>query len=192
VHVQIPSVASAPLRDVAVDARLFGVHAPLSDLAGGRLKQVPVDRITGTVRVRYDDLAQASGIPGLTVRPASGGVQVAGQVQALGRQFAASAVAHISVQNETLVVTADHVRISGVDASPALLAAATRLLNFQVPPGRLPLGLRITAVQTGSEALSVSAEAHTWCSARVPLRSPADRRTLEPCRVSSRWSRCSV
>jgi LmeA-like phospholipid-binding len=159
VHVKIPSVDSGPLRNVNVDARLLDVRAPLSDMVGGRLKQVPVSRITGTVAVGYDDLARASGIPGLTIRPTSGGLQVSGKLQVLGQQIAASAVAHVAVVNEDLVVTADHAQISGTNASPALLAAAARLLSFTVSPRQLPLALRITGVTTGADALSVSAEA---------------------------------
>jgi hypothetical protein len=159
VRVQLSGVKSGPLRDVHVDARLQGVHAPLPDLLGGRLKQVPVDQVSGAVAVSYRDLAQASGVPGLTLRPASGGLQVAGQVQVLGRQIDASAVAHVRVDGEDLVVTADQAKISGAAAPPAVVAAAAQLLSFRVSPRQLPLALRITGVQTGAEALSVTAEA---------------------------------
>jgi hypothetical protein len=160
VHVQLTGVQSGPLRHVDVDARLFGVRAPLADLVGGRLKQVPVSRITGSMAVGYDDLAQASGVPGLTIRPAGGGLQVSGQLSVLGRQVAASAVAHVAVQGEDLVFTADHAQIAGTEAPPALVDAAVKLLSFRVSPRQLPLALRITGVQTGADALSVTAEAH--------------------------------
>lgn len=160
VHVQLADVTAGQLHDLDVDARLRGVQAPLSDMVGGRLKQVPVRQITGTVAVRYADLAQASGIPGLTIRPAADGLQVSGQLQVLGRQLAASAVAHVRVQGDELVVTADHAQIDGSAAPPTVVAAAAQLLSFRVAPRQLPLGLRITDVQTGADALAVTAEAH--------------------------------
>jgi hypothetical protein len=159
VHVQIPDVTSGPLRNIDVDARLLDVRATVSDMLGGRLNQVPVSRVTGSVQVHYDDLARASGIPGLAIRPASGGLQVSGQIQVLGRQVSASAVAHVSVDNEALVVTADHAQIDGTEIPSAVVTAAARALSFRVSPRQLPLGLRITGVTTGPDALSVNAEA---------------------------------
>ncbi|MEN3358434.1 MAG: hypothetical protein V7637_2416 [Mycobacteriales bacterium] len=159
VHVQIPAVTSGALRNINVDSRLHGVRAPLRDLAGGTVDRVPVDEISGSVLVHYDDLARASGIPGLTIRPVSGGLQVSAQEQVLGQRIAASGLAHITVRNDDLVVTAQDVQVNGIPAPPALVAEVTRRLSFPVSTGRLPLALRITGVTTGADALSVSAEA---------------------------------
>ena len=158
VHVQIPAVTSENLRNLDVDARLHGVHAPLSDLAGGKLDQVPVDDVTGSVLVHYDDLARASGIPGLSVQPVNGGLRVSGQVRVLGQTISASAVAHIAVQQGSLVVSADQATVNGAPAPPAVVDAAARVLSFRVTPRQLPLGLRITGVSTGPNALTVSAQ----------------------------------
>jgi hypothetical protein len=159
VHVQIPAVTSGELQNVRVDARLRGVHAPLRDLIGGKVDGLPVDEITGSMLVRYADLARASGIPGLTIRPVSGGLQVSGQVQVLGQTISASGLAHVTVQNDDLLVTAENVQVDGVPAPPRLVDEATRRLSFPASTGRLPLALRITGVTTGADALSVTAEA---------------------------------
>jgi hypothetical protein len=159
VGVRIPDVTSGPLQNVTVDARLRGVHAPLSDLIAGRVDRVPVDQITGTAAVGYADLARASGIPGLTVTPVSGALRVAGQVTALGQPISATATARITAVDGDLVVTADQAQVSGVPASPAVVAAAARLLSFRVSPRQLPLALRVTGVDVGATALSVAAEA---------------------------------
>jgi hypothetical protein len=159
VGVRIPDVTSGSLRNITVDARLSGVHAPLSDLVGGRIDRVPVDRITGTVTVGYADLARASGVPGLTITPENGALRVSGQVSALGQPISATATARVSAVDGDLVVTADHAQVSGVPATAAAVAAATRLLSFRVSPRQLPLALRITGVNVGNTSLSVAAEA---------------------------------
>ncbi len=158
-HVRIPGVTSGELRNVDVDSRLHGVHASLTDLSSGKLDGVPVDEITGSVLVRYDELARASGIPGLTIRPVTGGLQVSGQVDVLGRHITASALAHVTVRDDDLVVTAENATIGGAAVPPAVVAAATRRLSFPVAQGQLPLALRITGVSTGADGLSVTAEA---------------------------------
>lgn len=159
VGVRIPDVTSGPLRNVTVDARLRGVHAPLSDLLAGRVKEVPVDQITGTVTVGYADLARASGVPGLTITPSNGALRVAGRLTVLGQPISAAATARISVVDGDLVVTADQAQVNGVPASAAAVAAATRLLSFRVSPRQLPLALRITGVDVGATSLSVAAQA---------------------------------
>jgi len=160
VDVRIPNIDSGPLQDVTVDARLQGVRAPLDDMIGGRLEQVPVSTITGTVAVRYDDLARASGVPGLTISPNGDTLRVTGQVNVAGRRIGATALARVRVVDGDLVVTAEQATIDGTEAPPAVLTAAARLLSFRVSPSELPLALRITGVQTGPESLTVSAEAH--------------------------------
>jgi len=160
VEVRIPAVDSGPLHNVQVNASLHDVHAPLGDMVAGRLDAVPVRDIAGTLVVRYDDLARASGIPGLTIRSAPGGLRVSGTVQVAGRRIAASARCSISVVDNDLVVTAQDAEVGGIPVPPAALAAAARLLSFRVSPRSLPLALRITGVQEGSDSLTVAAQAH--------------------------------
>src|SRR6266516_959807 len=130
------------------------------------LKQTPSVSIHGfpflqqAVTVRYDDLAQASGIPGLRIARSGDDLRVSGQVQLPGGQVEASALGHISVEDNDLVVTADQAQVGGVELPPALLATAARLLSFRVSPKSLPLALRITGVQIGVDSLTVAAQAH--------------------------------
>jgi len=160
VQVGIPDVDSGPLHDVRVDARLQQVRAPLDRMISGSLAEVPVRDIAGTLTVRYDDLAQASGIPGLRIARSGDDLRVSGQVQLPGGQVEASALGHISVEDNDLVVTADQAQVGGVELPPALLATAARLLSFRVSPKSLPLALRITGVQIGVDSLTVAAQAH--------------------------------
>jgi LmeA-like phospholipid-binding len=160
VEVRIPSVDSGPLHNMQVTANLHDLRAPLSDMVAGRLDAVPVRDIAGTLAVRYDDLARASGIPGLTIRPSGNGLRVSGTVEVASQRIEASARGTITVADNDLVVTAQDAEVGGVPVPPAALAAAARLLSFRVSPRSLPLALRITGVKEGADSLTVAAQAH--------------------------------
>jgi hypothetical protein len=160
IRVRIDDATAGPLRAVDVDADLRGVHAPLSEVLGGKLDSVPVDDVTGTVSVTYADLARASNIPGLTITPADGGLRLAGQLGVLGQTVDAAATAKVTVSRGDLVVTASDPTVSGAVAPQAVLNALVELLSFRVSPSRLPLSLQVTGVDVQSDALAVSAQAH--------------------------------
>lgn len=158
VSVRIPEVDAEPFQNLEVDARLRGVRVPLAEVIGRSLDRVPVDRIGGTVTIGYEDLARASGVPGLTIRPDGDRLAVTGTVQVPGRSVPASARGRIGVEGGDLVVTPEEVQVDGVESTPVVRSAASRLLTFRVSPRDLPLGLRITSVQVEPDGLRVAAE----------------------------------
>jgi LmeA-like phospholipid-binding len=161
IRVKIEDLTAGPLHRVKVDARLRGVHAPLSEVANGHLDSVPVDDVDGTVAVPYGELARASGVPGLTIQPGDGGLKLSGHFSVLGQSINASAVAKVTIgDNGVLVVTASDPQVTGVDAPAGLITALIEQLSFRVDPRRLPLGLRITGVDAGTGALTVHASGH--------------------------------
>ena len=160
VEVTIPTVDAEQLHNLRVHVRLTGLHAPLGAIVNRSLKSVPVDGIAGTVSVSYADLASASGIAGLRIVPASNGaVTVSGTINALGRQLPASAQARVAVSGRNLVVTAEHATVGGIALPKSALDVAAQRLTFTVSARNLPLGLRITSVQAGADALTVTAQA---------------------------------
>jgi LmeA-like phospholipid-binding len=158
VRVRLPDVDSGSLHGIAVDARLQGVHAPLGDVLRGRIDRVPVDRITGDLTIRYDDLARASGISGLRIAPDGDALRVSGSVEVLGQQVSASAVGRVDVSGNDIVITAERAEVDGVPLPQAALDLAAKALSFAVSPRSLPLSLRITAVRAEQSGLRVSAE----------------------------------
>ena len=58
IRVKLPDVDAGDVQDVTVDARLQGAHVSLSDALGGSVDQIPVDRISGTLLIPYDQLAR--------------------------------------------------------------------------------------------------------------------------------------
>lgn len=157
VRVQLPDVDAGALENIAVDARLRGVHVPLSAVVRRQVDQVPVDRISGTLTVRYDELARASGISGLRIVRDGDSLKLTGSVRVLGRQLNASAVGRVEVRGNDLAINAEQAEVAGVPVPQVALDAAARLLSFKVSPTNLPLSLRITSVDIGEDALFVSA-----------------------------------
>lgn len=157
VRVRLPEVDAGALQNIAVDARLQGVKVPLSDAIKRQIDQVPVDRISGTLTVRYAELARASGISGLKIVRAGDSLKLTGSVQVLGRQLAASAVGRVEVRGNDIAINAEQAEVAGVPVPQVALEAAAKLLSFKVSPANLPLSLRITAVDIGDDALFVSA-----------------------------------
>lgn len=157
VRVTIPDVDSGALENIVVEARLQDVRVPLGDALRRRVDEVPVDRITGDLTVRYDELARASGITDLRITREGDAVQLAGSVRVVGRQVDASATGRVEVSGNDLVISADRAVVDGVEVPEAALDAAARLLSFRVSPSGLPLSLQITAVNVEDDGLRVSA-----------------------------------
>jgi DUF2993 family protein len=157
VRVQLPDVDAGSLQNIAVDARLQGVRVPLSAAIKRQIDQVPVDRISGTLDVRYDELARASGISGLRITRAGDSLKLTGSVRVLGRQLDASAVGRVEVRGNDIAINAEQAEVAGVPVPQVALDAAAKLLSFKVSPTNLPLSLRITSVDIGDDALFVSA-----------------------------------
>lgn len=53
--------------EIALEASLFGLHAPVGELAGGEVRTVPVDRVDVRMRIEPTELGRLFGIPDLQV-----------------------------------------------------------------------------------------------------------------------------
>lgn len=159
IEVTAHGVTAQQFRDLTVHANLRGLHAPFSALVRSEIDQVPVDHVTGTVGLPYDQMARATNIPGLSLAPSGDTVRITGRVTVLGQTFSASANARATVRDGTVIVTADHAKVLGVTVPSAALPLVERGLSFVLPVQSLPFGLRLTGVQVAATELRVSAEA---------------------------------
>jgi hypothetical protein len=157
IRVQLPDVDAGDVQNVAIDARLQGTHVSLSDALGGKVDKIPVDRISGTLLIPYDQLAKASGISGLTVTRQGDSLRLTGSVQVLGRPIKAEAVGRVEVNDGQIAINAEEAKVAGIPVPQAVLDEAARLLSFRVQPRNLPLNLRITAVRLADSGLLVDA-----------------------------------
>ena len=60
-----------PLQDVTVEATLYDVNAPLSEVTSGNLESVRAARVNGRVRIKDSDLGRAIGIEDLRIQQPS-------------------------------------------------------------------------------------------------------------------------
>jgi len=157
IRMQLPDVDAGDVRDLAVDARLQGAHVSLSDALGGNVDRIPVDQISGTLLIPYDQLARASGISGLTITREGDSLRLTGSVQVLGRSIKAEAVGRVEVNDGRIAINAEQAKVAGIPVPTAVLDEAARLLSFRVQPQNLPLNLRITAVHLTDTGLLVDA-----------------------------------
>jgi LmeA-like phospholipid-binding len=157
IRVQLPDVDAGDVQDIAIDARLQGTHVSLSDAVGGNVDRIPVDRISGTLLIPYDQLARASRISGLKITREGDSLRLTGSVQVLGRSVDAEAVGWVEVDNGRLSINAEQAEVAGIPVPQPVLDEAARLLSFRVQPRNLPLNLRITAVRLADNGLLVDA-----------------------------------
>jgi len=157
IRMQLPDVDAGDVQDLAVDARLQGAHVSLSDALGGNVDRIPVDQISGTLLIPYDQLARASGISGLTISREGDSLRLTGSVQVLGRPVKAEAVGRVEVNDGRIAINAEQAKVAGIPVPEAVLDEAARLLSFRVQPQNLPLNLRITAVHLTDTGLLVDA-----------------------------------
>ena len=157
IRVQLPDVDAGDVQDLSVNARLQGAHVSLSDALGGNVNRIPVDQISGTLLIPYDQLARASGISGLTITREGDSLRLTGSVQVLGRSIKAEAVGRVEVNDGRIAINAEQAKVAGIPVPTAVLDEAARLLSFRVQPQNLPLNLRITAVHLTDTGLLVDA-----------------------------------
>jgi len=157
IRVQLPDVDAGDVQDLSVNARLQGAHVSLSDALGGNVDRIPVDQISGTLLIPYDQLARASGISGLTITREGDSLRLTGSVQVLGRPVKAEAVGRVEVNDGRIAINAEQATVAGIPVPGAVLDEAARLLSFRVQPQNLPLNLRITAVHLTDTGLLVDA-----------------------------------
>jgi len=157
IRVQLPDVDAGDVQDLSVNARLQGAHVSLSDALGGNVDRIPVDQISGTLLIPYDQLARASGISGLTITREGDSLRLTGSVQVLGRSIKAEAVGRVEVNDGRIAINAEQATVAGIPVPEAVLDEAARLLSFRVQPQNLPLNLRITAVHLTDTGLLVDA-----------------------------------
>lgn len=147
------------LHDVRVNVHFRGLHVPLSDVLRGDVEEAPVDRVNGTATVRYDDLAAASGVEGLTLRRDGDDIRVRATLAAQGQEVTVSARAVVELSDTDLVVRAEDPQVDGQDLPDEVLAAFAQQLSFRQTLEGLPYGLRVTDVTVQDEGLDVAVTA---------------------------------
>lgn len=142
----------------SADVSLQGVHVPLSDVLGGSVQQVPVDRVDGRAALSYALLAQQLG--GDTSLSREGdGVRITRTVQVLGQSIPLTAAGQVTLDGQDLVITVEQAAGAGVDVPDFLLEQAQGLLDVRYTVPALPFGLQVTGLQPTDDGVDVTVEA---------------------------------
>lgn len=142
------------LDDLSITA--YGAEVPLSAALHDEVESVPVRRLEATALVSAVSLADGSGTSDLSVEVVDGALRVTGEVQVLGATVTAVATSRVRLEGTRIVVSAESLEVQG-RSSAALPRALRGALDFRVPVGTLPYGLRLTGVTVVDGGVQVSA-----------------------------------
>ena len=140
------------------DISLQGVRLPLSDVLGGEVSQLPVDRVDGQASVPYGLLAGQLG-GDTTLAQEGDGLRITKTVEVLGQTIPLTAAGQVALDGQDLVVTVDSAAGAGIDVPGFVLEQAQDLLDFRYPLPALPFGLELTGLQVVDGGVDVTVAA---------------------------------
>lgn len=178
-------LAVRPLQDVAVEATLYDVDAPLDEVTSGSLSSVQIDEVEGRVRILDQDLGRAIGIEDLRIQPASGeeieealgsdtvsdsasdhraAVRMSATTDLVGERTEIILVGLLELIDGAVRVTPTDVRLATDDIGEFSLPVAFReplltAFSTDVDPGGLPFTVTPTAVDVDHGSIVVEGTA---------------------------------
>ncbi|MGH3936874.1 MAG: LmeA family phospholipid-binding protein [Pseudonocardiaceae bacterium] len=197
IDIQATGLAVNPLRDVAVEATLYDVEAPLTEVVSGSLQSVQAARVEGRVRIKDSDLGRAIGIEDLRIQqpsdreirqllpagtppggsPASDNrapIRVVATTDVLGQRIEVIGIGLIELTGDFARITIVDVRLASDDVGTGSLPRQIRellrqTLSTDVKPGGLPFAVRPTGVwvETGSVVVAGTANNVSMGEARI-------------------------
>jgi len=155
IDVRMKEVTRDDIRVENVEARLFGVKAPISQVLSSDAKKITASRAEGSAVVPFDMLKKR--LPdGFSAKPQDGKLVMSGKANALGLTVPVKAVVKLGVGGDGVVAKPEKITVAG-DRVPTSLIA--RQLAFTVPIHDLPMHLKIERVHVTDEGIKVSASA---------------------------------
>jgi LmeA-like phospholipid-binding len=180
IDIQATGLAVDPLHDVAVEATLHDVDAPLSEVTSGNLQSAQAARVDGRVRIKDSDLGRAIGIEDLRIQrpsdqeikellpsgtPSAGNatpgnrapVRMVATTDLAGQRTEIIGIGVIEFTGGLVQITIVNVRLARDDVGAVSLPREIRqlllkTLSTDVKPGGLPFAVTPTgvSVETGS------------------------------------------
>ncbi|MGH3874948.1 MAG: LmeA family phospholipid-binding protein [Pseudonocardiaceae bacterium] len=188
IDIQATGLTVDPLRDVAVEATLRDVTAPLAELIAGDISSVRAAQVDGQVRIKDSDLGRAIGIEdlriqrpsdkemqallpaGATIPPPDGtpadraAIRMAATTDLASRRTEIIGIGLIELTGDLVRITISDVRLAGDDIGAASLPREIRqlllkTLSTNVKPGGLPFDVTPTGVSVQTGSLTVAGTA---------------------------------
>jgi LmeA-like phospholipid-binding len=144
-----------------LDVHLRGAHIGLGDLIGGDVKQVPVDRVDGTVVVPYAALVSQSNIPNLKLSSEGSQIVATGSVTLPGTSVEVSVTAKgtISVSGSNIKLNVASVTVNGAGVPSVVTDQVAALVADALSLPRLPFQLKTAEVSADPDGALVTATA---------------------------------
>lgn len=187
IDMRAAGLSVGPLHDVAVEATLHSVEAPLSEVRTGDLQSVRADQVDARVRIKDMDLGRAIGIEDLRLQPASGEeiqklipggllsdqgarsdarapVRMVATTDLLGARTEVVGIGLITLNGGQLQIDVEDVRLStddpGAHSLPRELSKMLiQAMSTDVKPGGLPFAVTPTRVWVEPGSLVVEGTA---------------------------------
>ncbi|SCX46164.1 Protein of unknown function [Klenkia marina] len=140
------------------DVSLRGVQLPLSDVLGGRVQQLPVERVDGQASVPLDLLAAQLG-GDTTLTREGDGLRITKTVEVLGQTVPLTATGTVTLDGQDLVVDVSSAAGAGIDVPDVVVEQAQDLLDFRYALPALPFGLQVTGLQVTDGGVDVTVAA---------------------------------
>lgn len=154
IDVDMAEVTRDNVRVENVKARLYGVHAPISEVISNA-RRITASRATGTGLVPFDIVKKR--LPdGFKVKESGGELVLSGKARALGISVPVKASLKLSVGLEGVVAKPDKITVAGGRVPGSVVAGQ---LGFEVPVQDLPMHLKVQQVQVKPKGIQVSASA---------------------------------
>ena len=188
IDIRATGLSVDPLHDVAVEATLHDVDAPLPEVTSGNLQSVQAARVDGRVRIKDSDLGRAIGIEDLRIQqpsateikellpaeiPSAGNaapdnrapVRLVATTDLAGQRTEIIGIGVIELNGDLGRITIMDVRLASDDVGAMSLPREIRqllltTLSTDVKPGGLPFIVRPTGVSVETGSLIVEGTAN--------------------------------
>lgn len=137
----------AGMTGATVDAKLHGAHIPLSAVSGG-VQTVPVDQVDVAITVALSRVAQATGVPGLTLTSNNGNVVATAPVTLAGVQVTVTATVHLSITGGALDGSLSGVRALSGRLPNGLVSEAEQAVRIHLALPNLGFDSAVASVHT--------------------------------------------
>ena len=158
VRVRLTAAELGQPAGTAADVSLHGVHVPLSDVVGGSVTEVPVDRVDGAATFSYALLSERLG-EDTTLSWTGSELRVTRTVSVLGYSVPLTAVGTLRLDGQDLVIDVSDVSSAGADVPSAVVRRASSLLDLRYRVPALPFSLQLTGVRPGAGGVHVTVAA---------------------------------
>lgn len=145
---------------VKLDARMHGVHVPLNNAVNRNVRSLPIDHVTATATVPFNEAARLTGIDGLQLSDNNGSLHVSlgVSVPPMG-DVTASADADVHVAGNRLSYQVGQVVVNGAPVPDALASTVEQQMNGALRLPQLPYQLQVIGVRATPDGIEATARA---------------------------------